>query len=120
MPEGVDAAAWETLRPNLETVADAAGWWAVIVGPVDAEVPPEDAAYVARAAELFAAADWAADPWHQVTGALKAETGRKGKPLFLPLRRALTGRDHGPEMPGLLSLVGKERTVARLSAAARS
>jgi len=48
---------------------------------------------------------------------LKAETGRKGKALFLPLRRALTGRDHGPDMAALLPLIGRERALARLSAA---
>ena len=50
--------------------------------------------------------DWASDPWHALTAALKDETGRKGKPLFLPLRRALTGRDHGPDMAALLPLIG--------------
>ncbi len=43
----------------------------------------------------------------------------KGKALFMPLRLALTGREHGPEMAGLLDRMGKDRAVARLSAAAK-
>ena len=58
--------------------------------------------------------DWSADPWHALTAALKDATGRKGKALFLPLRRALTGRDHGPDMAALLPLIGRERALERL------
>jgi glutamyl-tRNA synthetase len=117
LPRGMDAAAWQAIRPNLATLAEAADWWAVVEGPV---VPPppseEDRAFLARAAALAAAIDWSADPWHALTAALKAETGRKGRALFLPLRQALTGRDHGPDMAALLPLIGKDRAIARLAA----
>ena len=115
LPPGMDAAAWEAVRPNLATVAEAADWWAVVEGPVDAPTPDaDDAAYLREAAALARTIDWGADPWHALTAALKEATGRKGKPLFLPLRRALTGRDHGPDMAALLPLIGRERAVARL------
>ncbi|PCG13226.1 glutamate--tRNA ligase [Sphingomonas adhaesiva] len=115
LPPGMDAAAWEAVRPNLATVAEAADWWAVVEGPVDAPAPdPDDAAYLREAAAIARTIDWGADPWHALTAALKDATGRKGKPLFLPLRRALTGRDHGPDMAALLPLIGRERAVARL------
>ncbi len=114
LPAGMDAAAWEAVRGNLERVADAADWWRVVTGPVDAlPVAEEDRAFLTRAAEVAAGLDWA-DPWGQLTSALKAETGRKGKALFLPLRRALTGMDHGPDMAALLPLIGRERAVERL------
>ncbi|KQN92512.1 glutamine--tRNA ligase [Sphingomonas sp. Leaf231] len=114
LPAGMDDTAWQAIRPNLETVAGAADWWQVIEGPVDAPAPGEDAAYLAQAAAVARTIDWAGDPWHALTAALKEATGRKGKPLFLPLRRALTGRDHGPDMAALLPLIGRERTIARL------
>ena len=120
LPAGMDAAAWEAVRPNLSTVAEAADWWAVIAGEV---VPDgEEREYLARAAATARAIDWAHDPWHALTDRLKAETGRKGKALFLPLRRALTGRDHGPDMAALLPLIGRARALARLdsNAAART
>ena len=112
LPAGMDAAAWEAVRPNLSTVAEAADWWSVIHGEV--APTPDDADFLALAADVARAIDWAGDPWHALTDRLKAETGRKGKALFLPLRRALTGRDHGPDMAALLPLIGRERALQRL------
>lgn len=114
LPAGMDAAAWEAVRPNLSTVADAAEWWGVIEGPVASDVAPEDRDFLVQAGEIAATLDWANDPWHALTTALKTATGRKGKALFLPLRRALTGRDSGPDMAALLPLIGRERALARL------
>ncbi|KQT34869.1 glutamine--tRNA ligase [Sphingomonas sp. Leaf412] len=118
LPAGMDAAAWEAVRPNLSTVAEAADWWAVIDGDVAAT--GEEADYVAQAAAAARAIDWSADPWHALTETLKAQTGRKGKALFLPLRRALTGRDHGPDMAALLPLIGRDRALTRLDSNARA
>jgi glutamyl-tRNA synthetase len=116
LPTGMGAAEWEAVRPNLHTVAEAADWWQVIEGPVDAPEPAEDdRAYLAQAAEVAGQIDWAGDPWHALTAALKDATGRKGKTLFLPLRLALTGRAQGPDMAALLPLIGRERTIARLN-----
>ncbi|KQM87155.1 glutamine--tRNA ligase [Sphingomonas sp. Leaf23] len=115
LPEGMDAAAWEAVRGNLERVSDAADWWRVVTGPVaPLPVAEEDRAFLDRAAEVARTLPWT-DPWAELTGALKAETGRKGKALFLPLRRALTGMDHGPDMAALLPLIGRDRAIARLT-----
>ena len=118
LPLGMNKAGWEAIRPNLTRVDEAADWWAVVEGPVDATIAEEDRAYLGQAARLVASLDWASDPWHALTGALKEATGRKGKPLFLPLRLALTGREHGPDMAALLPIIGRERTLERLAAAA--
>jgi len=61
---------------------------------------------------------WGDDPWGSLTSALKDATGRKGKALFLPLRQALTGIDHGPDMHALLPLIGEAEARRRLEAAA--
>ena len=118
LPAGMDEAAWAVIRPNLSTVAEAADWWQVIEGPIASAADPADADYLAAAARIAASLDWSVDPWHALTGALKEASGRRGKPLFLPLRRALTGRDHGPEMAALLPLIGREKALGRLEAAA--
>ncbi|PTD22931.1 glutamate--tRNA ligase [Sphingomonas fennica] len=118
LPAGMDAAAWQAIRPNIDKVADAADWWAVVEGPVAAPAFDEqDRAYLAEAAGVAAGLDWAGDPWPALTTLLKDATGRKGKALFLPLRQALTGRDHGPDMAALLPLIGKDRAIERLRAA---
>lgn len=124
LPVGMDATGWEAIRPNLETVAGAADWWSIVTGPLpalpaDAALGEEDRAFLAQAAETAVTLDWSADPWHALTGALKEATGRKGKALFLPLRLALTGRAHGPDMAALLPLIGRDQAMARLRAAAQ-
>lgn len=112
LPDGMDEAGWHAIRPNLSRLSDAADWWRLVTGPID---PPdfdeEDRAYLAEAARFLA---WGEDPWHELTGALKDATGRKGKALFLPLRRALTGLDHGPDMAELLPLIGETEARKRI------
>jgi glutamyl-tRNA synthetase len=115
LPAGMDAAGWDAIRPNLASIAEAADWWQVVEGPVAAAAEPEDAEFLRAAADVAATLDWAGDPWHALTSALKESTRRKGKALFLPLRRALTGRDHGPDMAALLPLIGRERAIERLA-----
>ena len=115
LPRGMDQAGWDAIRPNLSTVAEAADWWRVVEGPVAAGIDPEDRDFLIAAHRLAGAIDWSADPWHTLTAALKDETGRKGKALFLPLRRALTGRDHGPDMAALLPLIRRDRALERLT-----
>ena len=118
LPSGMDSVAWEVVRPNLSNVAEAADWWKVVEGPVGGEIADDDRAYLAEAREVLGGLDWRGDVWHALVDALKTRTGRKGKPLFQPLRRALTGRDHGPEMAALLPLIGRDRALARLGDAA--
>jgi len=115
LPAGLGEAAWDAIRPNLSTVAEAADWWAVIQGPISAPEPDaETRAFLAQAADFAAGLDWGAGPWAALTGALKEATGRKGKALFLPLRLAITGREHGPDMGALLPLIGRDEVLARL------
>lgn len=115
LPEGMDEAAWEAIRPNLETIAGAAEWWQIVTGPIDAPEPAgEDRDFLALAHAMLSESDFDATIWRALTERLKAETGRKGKTLFLPLRRALTGLDHGPDMARLLPLIGKDEALTRL------
>ena len=118
LPAGMGPEDWEAIRPNLRTVAEAADWWEILHGRVEAEAAPEDRDFLAAAAEAAEGLDWSESPWPQLVARLKERTGRSGKALFLPLRRALTGRDSGPEMAALLPLIGREEAVARLRAAA--
>lgn len=114
LPAGMGEAAWDAIRPNIEHIGEAADWWQVVTGPVSAPtLSDEDRAFLAEAAATIqhTEADWPA-----LTAALKEATGRKGKALFLPLRQALTGRDHGPDMAALLPLIGTEEAARRLSA----
>ncbi|MFN4356926.1 glutamate--tRNA ligase [Sphingopyxis alaskensis] len=121
LPAAIDEARWKAIRPNLTTVAEAADWLAVFDGPfVPTETEAADRPVLRAAAKAALDIDWSADPWHALTAAVKEATGAKGRALFLPLRRALTGRDHGPDMAELLPLIAKEAAIARLTSAGGS
>lgn len=110
-----DEAFWTAVRPNLQRMADVRTWYAVCFQHVEPVV--EDPAFVERAAALLPPEPWDADTWTAWTDAVKRGTGRKGRGLFMPLRLALTGVDHGPELKSLLPLIGRARAVQRLTAA---
>jgi len=115
LPQGMTEPAWEAIRPNLETVEQVADWWRIVTGPIDAPAPAEeDRDFIKAAHQALAEAAFDDAIWKTLTDRLKAETGRKGKALFLPLRRALTGLDHGPDMGQFLPLIGKEEALNRL------
>ena len=119
LPQGIGEAEWLVLRGNLSHLDDAADWVPVLhclIAPP--EVVPDDKGLILQAARVAETVDWADDPWRALTDRLKEATGRKGRALFRPLRLVLTGRESGPEMAPLLKLIGKERALERLTAAA--
>jgi len=119
LPVGIGEAEWLALRGNLAHLGEVCDWLPILHGEIDRpQVAPDDKPLLAEAARIAAALDWADDPWHRLTDALKAATGRKGRVLFHPLRHALTARDSGPEMAPLLVLIGRERALQRLRSAA--
>lgn len=107
-----DEAFWLAVRGNLEKLSDAATWWEVCRKPLAPVI--EDAGFTADAAKLLPEGIWTAETWKTWTKTVQEKTGRKGKALFHPLRLALTGVEHGPELALLLPLIGQERTRARL------
>ncbi|RKQ73867.1 glutamate--tRNA ligase [Oceanibaculum indicum] len=113
LPEGADAALWEAVKGNIQRLSDVADWQRVIAGTVETP-PPEDPELLDKAAGLLPPDPWDASTWKAWTKAVQEATGRKGKALFLPLRLALTGREHGPELANLLPLIGRARVLDRL------
>jgi glutamyl-tRNA synthetase len=120
LPPGVREPDWLLLRPNLDRLGDTVDWLPVLDGDIDPpDLSHDDRLFVRDAAALADALDWDEGSWKRLTDELKNTSGRKGRQLFHPLRLALTGRDSGPEMAGLLWRMGKDRAVQRLAAAAR-
>ncbi|MHA7820306.1 MAG: glutamate--tRNA ligase [Erythrobacter sp.] len=116
LPAGMDATGWHAVQPNVATVDEARGWWRLVTGPIaQPDFAQEDRAFLAEALQALA---WGDDPWGTLTAKLKDSTGRKGRALFLPLRQALTGMDHGPDMGELLPLIGETEARARMERAA--
>lgn len=116
LPGDMDGAAWRAIQPNIANIREVAMWWNVVRGHIDRpDMSAEDAAYLHAAHEALVNLEWSGEAWHHLTSALKNITGRKGKPLFMPLRLALTGKDHGPDMNDMLPLIGREKALERLS-----
>ena len=103
---------WEAVRGNLAVLADAKIWWEVVSGQLQPVI--EDAKLCREAAALLPLEPWDGETWSAWSSAVKQATGAKGKALFAPLRLALTGREHGPELKQLLPLIGRTRAAARL------
>ncbi|MGH6720277.1 MAG: glutamate--tRNA ligase [Alphaproteobacteria bacterium] len=104
---------WLAVRDNCARLADALSWWRVVHGPIAPVV--EDATFLAAALGALPAEPWDRATWAAWTGPLAVATGRKGRALYRPLRLALTGLDHGPEMRYVLPLIGRDRAAARLA-----
>ena len=104
---------WMAVRDNLSAVAEAADWWQVCTSEITPVIEAADV--TAAAAGLLPDGELSADIWGAWTKAVAAETGAKGRGLFMPLRLALTGREKGPEIAPLLAFIGRERIIARLS-----
>lgn len=106
---------WLALRENISKFDDISDWARLIKGPVEPVIADEDKEFLASAAQMLPQEPWTDATWGEWTGTLKAETGRKGKSLFHPLRLALTGRGDGPELKTLLPLLGRTACQDRLS-----
>jgi len=120
LPESAMQDDWLLLRPNLTRLGDFANWFAVLHGDIDPpELSHDERLLVKEAAGVADKLDWAAEPWRTLTDEVKQISGKKGRELFHPLRLALTGRESGPEMAGLVARMGRDLAVRRLEAAAR-
>ncbi len=103
---------WNAVRANLVLMPDVTAYLAIVQGPLTPVIA--DAAFAEAALSVLPAGPYEASSWATFVDAVKAKTGAKGKALFMPLRQALTGMDHGPEMAPLFALMGEEKARARL------
>jgi glutamyl-tRNA synthetase len=96
---------WTVTRENITTLADLEGWWILFRDGADPVVEDEDRAFIEEAMTLLPEGDFDAQTWANWTSAVKEKTGRKGKGLFMPLRRAVTGQSSGPDMGNVMQLL---------------
>lgn len=106
---------WNMLRANLNTLEDLRPWKDILGGDITPIVSADDREFVTAAKDALPTGDITPETWSAWTNALKEKTGRKGKGLFMPLRLALTGMEHGPEMAPLLPLIGRDKILKRLA-----
>jgi glutamyl-tRNA synthetase len=114
VPRDVQAQFWELLRENVGSARGVAEWWAALSEGEVGVADPEDEAFVAEALAALGEPPYDAGTWAAWTEAVKAATGRKGKGLFRPLRRLVTGRDGGPDMAALMPLLRVKPALVRV------
>jgi glutamyl-tRNA synthetase len=105
---------WLAVRGNIEKLLDSKVWFDIVTNRINPVVGEEDRGFVALSRDVLPDEPWDDATWKTWTEAVKSATNRKGKALFMPLRLALTGLDHGPELAQLLPLIGRERALERL------
>lgn len=105
VPADKKGAFWDAIKGNITKLDDVADWWAFFENGAAPLVADEDSEFIAQAFDLLGDPPYAADTWSSWTAAVKEATGRKGKGLFMPLRKAVTGRERGPEMTDVMPLL---------------
>ncbi|MFN6925476.1 MAG: glutamate--tRNA ligase [Tabrizicola sp.] len=111
VPEAEAEAFWNVAKGNITVLADLADWWTLFRDGAEPVVEEADRDFVRQALAMLPPRPWTTATWGEWTQAVKEATGRKGKDLFRPLRRALTGRDAGPEMADVMPLLRKVPSV---------
>lgn len=111
VPEAKAEAFWSVARGNITVLDDLEGWWLLFRDGATPLVAEEDREFIAQAFDLLPPQPWTRETWGQWTAAVKEATGRKGKGLFMPLRKAMTGQEHGPEMADVLPLLEKRPSL---------
>jgi glutamyl-tRNA synthetase len=120
LPEGADEAFWLAVRGNLDLLREARPWFDVVRGSIVPPVLEGEEDFLRAALDAMPAEPWDTTTWSAWTSAIKVSTGRKGKALFLPMRLALTGEEHGPDIGTMLPLIGRDKAATRLKIAAGS
>ncbi|MGO4916897.1 glutamate--tRNA ligase [Pseudogemmobacter sp. W21_MBD1_M6] len=105
VPDDKATAFWEVARENITVKADLAQWWTLCRDGAEPVIADEDKEFIATAMTLLPDAPYTPETWGAWTSAVKEATGRKGKALFMPLRLAVTGQAHGPDMASFMPLL---------------
>ena len=109
VPDDIAERFWTTTRTNISKLEDLADWWAIFSGTFGPEIDEADREFVELAKSLLPRLPFDDKTWSNWTAAVSSKTGRKGKALYLPLRKALTGRSSGPEMASVMPLLQNVR-----------
>ena len=102
---------WEAIRANLNKRDEISELWSLCVNGTAPIIDQEDLEYVRMALKILPSPPYNEESWGIWTKIVSEKTGRKGQHLFLPLRKALTGKSFGPDMGKLLPFLSKIPTI---------
>jgi len=101
VPAAIDFLVTDTATQDEEAVAKA-------------KANPNAALLPALADQLANGTEWSAEKAKEAIGEVAAAHGAKAGQLMFPVRVALSGRAHGPDLGDIFAILGKEKCVARL------
>ncbi|MCP4933830.1 MAG: glutamate--tRNA ligase [bacterium] len=103
---------WQAVRGNIDVLSDVEQWWRVVDGKIKPVIEDQD--FCTKAQSLLPDGPFDEQSWSLWTSAVKEQTGAKGRALFMPLRKALTAKEHGPELKMLLPMMSRGKVSNRL------
>lgn len=110
--DNIDESFWTSVHGNISRLNELTDWWKICKETLEPEI--DDLEFTTTAADLLPEGEWTQETWSVWINEVKSKTGRKGKELFMPIRKALTAAESGPELKDLLPLIGREKAIARL------
>jgi glutamyl-tRNA synthetase len=106
---------WEGVKGNISKINELVHWWQICTQAIIPFIMDEDIEFLQKAIKSLPEGQITVETWDVWIESLKKMTTRKGKNLFMPLRKALTGKDHGPELKYILPIIGRNRIMDRLN-----
>lgn len=110
----VDEDFWLSVRANINKIVDLIDWWRICKEEITPAILDEDREYLKLILTLLPEGELDNSSWDIWTNKIKNSTDKKGKELYMPIRKALTGKESGPEMRLILPLIPYEKVIARL------
>lgn len=96
---------WNAVKGNIKTIGEITDWWKILNQEFEPKIKPDDKEFVEFALSILPELPFDINTWKNWIEALKSKTDRRGVKLFLPLRRAITGKDSGPDMQTVVALL---------------
>ncbi|MEL6681319.1 MAG: glutamate--tRNA ligase [Pseudomonadota bacterium] len=111
VPDTLAEPFWNVVRDNIGSLDDVVDWWVLFRDGPTPMIADEDRDFVEEAFDMLPPLPYGPNTWSEWTSDVKEKTGRKGKALFMPLRKAITGRERGPEMADVMPLLQTKPSV---------
>lgn len=105
---------YENIKPNLNLLSEIVTWDEICNKPFRNNNASEDKEFLQKALKVLPQDTKDEKCWKDWLGEIKKNTDRKGKALFMPIRKALTGLEHGPQLNDLINLISRDEIIARL------
>lgn len=96
---------WSIAKENINCKSDIETWWKICSEGPTPIISEADKEFVALAIKMLPVKPFDENTWSSWTKEVRNETGRSGKNLYLPLRKALTGKEYGPDMSTFMPLL---------------